>query len=109
MDFNNADDYARFMELAQQEDTSEAREFVEDGLVELAEVWMGDTVEDKLARSFIGAMRVYFDAAMEVKEPGNVNPHIMGLWVHSYTRLTSDFRAFAGITKIKKSFEKKGD
>jgi hypothetical protein len=102
-DFNNEDDFRRLIEM----DEDERQEFINEGLADLAEVWMGDTVDDILARSMIGAMRSMLEAAHKFK-PDEANPHVAGVWFHAYRRLTSDFQTLAAITAIKKSLGEKG-
>jgi hypothetical protein len=111
MDFSNQNDYIRLLQMLQEGESEEAREVIHEGLAELAEVWIGDTNEDRLARSFISAFRAFVDAAMSIDSFDGINPHVLGLWVHAYQRNAKDFMAFAGLTQVKKSFEqkKKGD
>ena len=107
MDFNWEDpEFIReFIEM----DHDERREVMEDWLASIAEPFMGDSIDDKLARSMIGAMRSYMEGAFAMSKGEQPNRYIMGIWLHGYMQMVKNFRALEGIAGIKRSMEKKDE
>lgn len=105
MDFFNPEDLQRFFEM----DGDERREAIGDWLATVAEPWQGDSDEDILARSMVGAMNSLIEASYQIDDPKTVNRHIMGIWLHTYTHIARGFQTLAGISDIRKSFEKGDD
>jgi hypothetical protein len=106
MDFNNNEDVERFFEM----DVEEKREALDDALAAVAEEWMGDGVDDKLARAIVGAMRSYMEGAFALDPDGDrPNQYILGVWHHGFTRMVTTFQTLAGITGVRKSMREKGN
>lgn len=107
MDFNDPDWIEEFAAM----DATERRNALDEWLAHIAEPFMGDSVEDQLARSMVGAMRSFLEGAHAlawVRENGGDMPnrYIFGIWMHAYMRLCSDFQALDGISGIKRSLKK---
>lgn len=101
-------DFQKWMEM----DPDEQREFAENQLADVAEVWMGDTLDDVLVRSMVGAMRSLMEGAMALtdrkEETEKINPYVMGLWVNAYTKMLNNWASVVGITDMKKKMQGNG-
>lgn len=104
-DFNDPDDIIRFIEM----DVDEKREALDEALAAVTEEWMGDDVDDVLARSIVGAMRSYMEGAFALGGDSQPNPYVLGVWQHGYRRMVTTFQALSGITQVRKSMKPKGD
>jgi hypothetical protein len=105
MDFFNPEDINRFFEM----DKEERREAIGEWLANVAEPWQGNSDEDILARSMVASMHSLVEASFQVDDFPKVNRHILGIWMHTYMHIHRGFQSLAGISEIRKSFEKKDD
>ena len=93
-------------------DADEREEHITDMLASVSEVWIDDTSESIMVRGMISSMRAFLDSANEyakhVENGGEqANPHVGGIYVHAYGRMTRDFATLSALTDVKKSLGKK--
>lgn len=105
MDFNDPQDIERFMEM----DVDEKREALDDALAEITSEWLGEGVDDVLARSIVGATRSLMEGAFALGSDSKPNPYIYGIWQHGYQRMIHTFQTLSGITTVKKSLKPKDE
>ena len=86
-------------------DQDERREAVDDWLFQVVEPWQGDSADDKLARSLVGAMTSLSEAAFTA-DLKDANPFVLGIWMDAYQKISRSFQTLDGIARVKKSFDK---
>ena len=102
MDINPED----FMGLSPEEQ----RQMVLDALADVSEVWMGDTLDDKLMRSMVASTRALAEGIMSLTQAQNdgtadANPYILGMMMRTYTQNAKNFKTVIAVTDMKKKMQ----
>ena len=86
-------------------DGDERREAIDEWLWQVVEPWQGDSADDKLARSMVGAMRALSEPSYD-SNLREANQFVLGLWMDSFMKMSRSFQTLDGITQVKKSLDK---